>query len=112
MDESKDHAGIFHTAAKNFGLLSPIEQHHAERYGVALKALEGGGKAGEADEPVSGLWICKVCSMIYDPKDGDPDSGIEPGTPFEAIPDDWCCTICGARKASFVPYREAELKTA
>jgi rubrerythrin len=112
VDESKDHAGIFHTAAKNFGLLSPIEQHHAERYGVALKALEGGGKAGEADEPVSGLWICKVCSMIYDPKDGDPDSGIEPGTPFEAIPDDWCCTICGARKASFVPYREAELKSA
>ena len=51
VDESKEHAGLFHTAAKNFGLLSPIEQHHAERYGVALKALEGGGKAGEADEP-------------------------------------------------------------
>ena len=43
---------------------------------------------------------------------GDPDSGIAPGTPFEAIPDDWHCPICGSRKASFVPYREAELKTA
>jgi rubredoxin len=103
VDESKDHAGIFHTAAKNFGLLSPIEQHHAERYGVALKALEGGGKAGEADEPVSGLWICKVCSMIYDPKEGDPDSAIDPGTPFEAIPDDWSCPICGVRKTALCP---------
>ncbi|MGC6484010.1 MAG: rubrerythrin family protein [Synechococcus sp.] len=112
IDESKQHAGIFRTAAKNFGLLAPVEQHHAERYGVALAALQGKGTAGEAAEPVPGQWICKVCSMIYDPAEGDPDSGIAPGTPFEAIPDDWSCPICGARKASFVPYREAELQTA
>ena len=112
IDESKEHAGIFRSAAKNFGLLAPIEQHHAERYGVALKALQGKGVASEAAEPVAGKWICKVCSMIYDPAEGDPDSGIAAGTPFEAIPDDWQCPICGVRKASFVPYREAELKTA
>jgi rubredoxin len=53
-----------------------------------------------------------VISIIYDPKEGDPDSGIDPGTPFEAIPDDWSCPICGVRKTSFVPYRKAELKTA
>ncbi len=112
IDESKDHAGLFRTAAKTFGLLTPIEQHHAERYGIALKALNGGGSLAEAAEPVAGLWICKVCSMIYDPAAGDPDSGIAPGTPFEAIPDDWQCPICGARKASFVPYREPELRSA
>ena len=50
--------------------------------------------------------------MSYDPTEGDPDSGIAPGNPFEAIPDDWHCPICGAHKASFVPYREAELKAA
>ena len=110
--ESKDHAGIFRTAARNFGLLTPIEHHHAERYGVALQALKGQGLAGEAPEPVAGQWICKVCSMIYDPALGDPDSGIAAGTPFEAIPADWVCPICGARKASFVPYREPELLAA
>ena len=108
--ESKEHAGIFKTAAKNFGLLTPIEQHHAESYGVALQALQGKGQAGQADEPVAGKWICKVCSMIYDPAEGDPDSGIEPGTPFEAIPDDWSCPICGVRKASFVPYPGSGIK--
>ena len=112
IDESKEHAGIFRTAAKTFGLLAPIEQHHAERYGVALEALKGKGVAGEAAEPVAGQWICKLCSMIYDPAQGDPDSGIAPGTPFEAIPDDWHCPICGARKASFVPYRQPELLNA
>ena len=110
--ESQDHAGTFRTAARNFGLLTPIEQHHAERYGVALQALQGQGLAGQAAEPVPGKWICKVCSVIYDPAVGDPDSGIAPGTPFEAIPEDWTCPICGTRKANFEPFREAELQAA
>jgi len=112
IDESKQHASIFRTAAKNFGLREPSEQQHAARYGIALEAPQGQGVAGEAAEPVAGKWICKLCSMIYEPAMGDPDSGIAPGTPFEAIPDDWRCPICGARKASFVPYREPELLTA
>jgi len=110
--ESKDHAAIFRRAASNFGFLAPIEQHHAERYGVALEALQGKGTAGEAPEPVPGKWICKVCSMIYDPAIGDPESGIPAGTPFEAIPEDWTCPICGTRKANFLPYREPELQAA
>ena len=32
IDESKEHAGVFLTAARNFGLLAPVEQHHAGRY--------------------------------------------------------------------------------
>ena len=35
---------------------------------------------------------------------GDPDGGLEPGTPFEAIPEDWYCPVCGAAKKDFVPY--------
>ncbi|MCT0230373.1 rubrerythrin family protein [Synechococcus sp. CS-1324] len=110
--ESEQHAGLFHKAASNFGLLTPIEHHHADRYSIALEALQGKGTAGEAAEPVAGKWICKVCSMIYDPALGDPDSGIVAGTPFEAIPGDWVCPLCGARKANFIPYREPVLLTA
>ncbi|MCD6594373.1 flavin reductase [bacterium] len=44
---------------------------------------------------------CTVCGYIYDPEKGDPDSGIEPGTPFEKIPDDWVCPICGVSKTNF-----------
>ena len=34
-------------------------------------------------------YICTVCDWVYDPEIGDPDSGIEPGTAFEDIPEDW-----------------------
>ena len=48
-------------------------------------------------------YVCKTCGYIYDPAEGDPDSGIEPGTPFEEIPDDWACPVCGAKKSYFEP---------
>ncbi len=44
---------------------------------------------------------CTVCGYIYDPELGDPDGGIKPGTPFEEIPDDWVCPVCGASKDQF-----------
>ncbi|MBR2979202.1 MAG: rubredoxin [Myxococcaceae bacterium] len=46
-------------------------------------------------------WRCTVCGYIYDPALGDPDSGIQPGTAFEALPDDWTCPECGVSKEDF-----------
>lgn len=44
---------------------------------------------------------CIPCGFVYDPEVGDPDSGIPAGTPFEALPDDWRCPICGVSKSDF-----------
>lgn len=44
---------------------------------------------------------CSVCGYIYDPELGDPDNNIAPGTPFEKLPADWSCPICGATKEEF-----------
>ncbi|MDP3011762.1 MAG: rubredoxin [Candidatus Hydromicrobium sp.] len=46
-------------------------------------------------------YVCTVCGYVYDPKVGDPDSGIKPGTPFEELPDKWTCPVCGASKDAF-----------
>lgn len=46
---------------------------------------------------------CILCGYIYDPAAGDPDGGIQPGTPFEEIPDGWVCPLCGAAKDQFEP---------
>lgn len=49
------------------------------------------------------LWLCRTCGMVYDPDEGDPDSGIPAGTRFEDIPDDWTCPVCGVEKSDFEP---------
>jgi rubredoxin len=41
------------------------------------------------------------CTYVYDPEEGDPANGIEAGTPFEDLPDDWVCPVCGAEKEFF-----------
>jgi rubredoxin len=38
---------------------------------------------------------------VYDPEAGDFERNIPPGTPFENLPDDWCCPKCGAEKEYF-----------
>ena len=46
-------------------------------------------------------YVCSVCGYVYDPAEGDPENGIEPGTKFEKLPDDWTCPVCGAEKDQF-----------
>jgi len=46
---------------------------------------------------------CIACGYIYDPEDGDSLSGIEPGTSFKDLPDDWLCPMCGVGKDMFEP---------
>jgi len=44
---------------------------------------------------------CIMCGYVYDPAAGDPDNGVQPGTAFEDLPDDWVCPDCGAGKDMF-----------
>ena len=46
-------------------------------------------------------YVCIICGYVYDPAEGDPESGIAPGTAFEDIPDDWVCPLCGVGKEHF-----------
>lgn len=57
----------------------------------------------EQQEPVEPgeIHSCDLCGYEYDEAEGDPDNGIPPGTPFEDLPDDWLCPICGAGKEDF-----------
>ena len=46
-------------------------------------------------------YVCGICGYVYDPEQGDPDSGVAAGTKWEDVPDDWECPVCGASKADF-----------
>lgn len=46
-------------------------------------------------------YVCSVCGYTYDPEIGDPDQGIEPGTAWEDVSDDYVCPVCGVGKDLF-----------
>ncbi len=62
------------------------------------KNIEGGEKMKK--------YRCTVCGYIYDPEKGDPENGVEPGTPFEELPEDWTCPVCGVSKEDFEEVSE------
>jgi rubredoxin len=48
-------------------------------------------------------YVCDVCGYVYDPAEGDPDNGVDAGTAFADLPEDWVCPLCGASKDDFSP---------
>ena len=44
---------------------------------------------------------CVLCGYVYNPEEGDLDNGINPGTSFEELPEDWVCPLCGVGKDNF-----------
>ena len=77
------------------------EYYHQIKRGVTPKTAPSYIEETKTEAPGSGKYRCTVCGWIYDPELGDPDGGIAPGTPFEQVPDDWVCPVCGAAKSAF-----------
>lgn len=46
-------------------------------------------------------YVCVVCGYEYDPEVGDVDNGVQPGTAWEDVPEDWLCPLCGVGKDEF-----------
>lgn len=53
-------------------------------------------------------YICTVCATIYNPEEGDLEDRIPKGTPFENLPDNWTCPVCGSSKLKFRLLPESE----
>ena len=74
---------------------------NAPSYDAALAAGAGAGAARKGKSTKMKRYVCTVCGYVYDPENGDPDNGADPGTAFEDLPDDWVCPVCGAEKDQF-----------
>ncbi len=46
-------------------------------------------------------YVCDVCGWTYDEEKGSPENGIEPGTQFDLLPEDFICPLCGVDKDNF-----------
>jgi rubredoxin len=57
--------------------------------------------AAAAESAPLRTWMCLVCGLVYDEAEGWPEDGIPAGTRWEAVPANWSCPECGARKDDF-----------
>lgn len=54
---------------------------------------------------------CPHCLSIYDETWGDEGNGIPAGTPFSALPDDYCCPTCETSLVEFTSIAKETLNT-
>lgn len=76
--------------------------YHMVKKGTTPKAAPTYVRPREEEREMK-KYVCSVCGYVYDPEKGDPENGVEPGTPFEELPEDWVCPVCGASKDEFEP---------
>lgn len=77
------------------------EYYHQVKRGTTPKTAPCYVEEKKVPAVAAAKYRCTVCGYIYDPEMGDPDGGIKPKTPFEALPDSWVCPVCGAGKSEF-----------
>ena len=75
--------------------------YHQVKRGTTPKSAPTYSEKNKKADNVYEKYVCSVCGYVYDPKVGDVDSAVKPGTSFEDLSDDWVCPICGASKDQF-----------
>ncbi len=68
---------------------------------MVIVALGVGYKNFQEEKTEAKTYECIECKYIYNPKYGNKRAGVEPGTEFEDLPEDWKCPVCGERKDMF-----------
>lgn len=106
---SNANAPIFKNA--DYGIVGTIE----EVLPALTAALDNGEPKKEAppmkkmkkpfikkSAPSYKVHVCNGCGYEYDKEIGDPENDIKPGTPFEKLPEEWICPLCGESKDEFI----------
>ena len=68
---------------------------------IVIVAIASGYKNFSPEKTGKERYECIQCKYIYNPKFGNEKAGIKPGTPFEDLPEDWVCPVCGEGKDMF-----------
>ena len=73
---------------------------------IAAVALGYKNLIKDKTEIINSKYECIVCKYIYDPKVGNKKEGIEPGTNFGDLPEEWVCPVCGEGKDKFEVHED------
>jgi rubredoxin len=67
--------------------------------------------ATKKEKAAQDIHQCPECLTLYNSEYGDITQGIEKGTLFKDLPEDYCCSLCGSPKINFIVLTGEKLNT-
>jgi rubredoxin len=83
----------------------------SKRYYARLFAQNTVAKVHKQDGPKRShqvVYQCPDCLTVYDERYGDALADITSGTPFDQLPDSYCCQVCDTPKTAFAGIKILE----
>jgi len=77
--------------------LDPETKKMSEKQ-AEIERLRAAEKFMEINE---GKFECQACGYVYEPEKGDKFAGIQPGTEFSQLPENFSCPACRSPKSQF-----------
>lgn len=68
---------------------------------IVIVAIASGYNNFGVERTGNEQYECTQCKYIYNPKFGNEKAGVEKGTNFDDLPEDWVCPVCGEGKDMF-----------
>lgn len=68
---------------------------------IVIVAIAVGYQNFSVERTGNEQYECTQCKYIYNPKFGNEKAGIEKGTKFDELPENWVCPVCGEGKDMF-----------
>lgn len=75
--------------------------YQKRNYKYIIKNLVKNNIIKKGDIKIMEKYVCSVCGYVYDPTEGCEDQGVSAGTPWENVPEDFTCPLCGVGKDLF-----------
>ncbi|MBP3422497.1 MAG: rubredoxin [Clostridia bacterium] len=82
-------------------ILSSMNEENRAQIDALAKELCFEVCSNDKKEGSMSKFVCGVCGWTYDEEKGLPERGIDAGTKFSELPEDFKCELCGVSKDNF-----------
>lgn len=104
---SKGHPKFLLAEQLRRAILSFYKYHSSRQEEVLIPGIKKVTLTTEKEREIA--YQCKNCKTVYDERYGEPENGIDPGTPFQQLPSTFCCCVCDAAKENFIAVEKEAL---
>ncbi|WP_418262347.1 rubredoxin [Flavobacterium faecale] len=83
-------------------ILIELSRKYFNQLGSSIVETNNETTIAKKENKIQDVYQCQECLTVYNSEYGDLVQGIEKGTLFQNLPDDYCCSLCEAPKNNFI----------